>query len=82
MPPKVDIGKGRKVPKKYVPKGLTEKDKKKQITSILKGKDRPKVESFKSKRSGLVKRFEDKYKHKITDDAFISKNIIKQKGID
>ena len=82
MPPKVQIAKGKKVPKKYVPKGLTEKDKKKQVKSILEQKDRPKVESFKSKRSGLVKRFEDKYKHKITDDKFISKNIIKQKGID
>ena len=82
MPPKVQISKDRKVPKKYVPKGLTEKDKKKQVASILKKEDRPKVESFKSKRSGLVKKFEDKYKHKITDDKFISKNIIKQKGIE
>jgi len=80
MPPKVDIGKGKKVPKTYVPKGLTAKDKKKQITSILKGKDRPKVESFKSKRSGWVKKFEDKYNRKITDEEWIDKNLLKKKG--
>lgn len=52
MTKKVEIAKGVKVPSTYVPKGLTEKDKKKQIKSILKGEDRPKVDSFKSKRSG------------------------------
>ena len=43
---------------------------------------RPKVESFKSKRSGHVKKFEERYKTKITNDSFISKNIISKTGID
>ena len=36
--------------KKYVPKSLSEKDKKKQIKSIKEGTDRPKVD-YKTKRS-------------------------------
>ena len=79
----VEIGKGKnkkKVPKTYVPSSLTPKDKKAQVESILKGKDRPKVESFKSKRSGWAKKFEDKYGYKITETEKINKNIIKEKG--
>ena len=68
------------VPSTYVPKGLTKKDKEKQIKSILKKTDRPKVDSFKSKRSGWVSKFEDKYKHKITDTDWIDKNLMKEKG--
>ena len=51
---KVEIGKGkkkRKVPQRYIPKSLSEADKKKQEKSILKGTKRPKLDSFKSKRS-------------------------------
>ena len=70
------------LPKKYVPKSLTKEDKEKQVKSIKEKKDRPKVESFKSKRSPFVVAFEKKYDKKITDDSFISKNIISQKGID
>ena len=66
--------------KKYVPKGLTKKDKEKQLKSIKEGKDRPKVDSFKSKRSGWVSKFETKYKHKITDTDWIDKNLMKEKG--
>tara|TARA_R110002153_G_scaffold212442_1_gene365081 strand:+ start:14314 stop:14715 length:402 start_codon:yes stop_codon:yes gene_type:complete len=80
MVKKVEIAKGKKVPKTYVPKGLTEKDKKKQVKSILKKTDRPKLESFKSKRSGWAKKFEDKYKKKITDEKWIDKNLLKKKG--
>jgi hypothetical protein len=80
MPPKKDKKSG--LPKKYVPKSLSEEDRKKQIKSIKEGKPRPKVESFKSKRSSNVKKFEDKYKTKISDFSFINKNIIKKKGID
>ncbi len=80
MPPKKDKKTG--LPKKYVPKSLTEEDRKKQIKSIKEGKPRPKVESFKSKRSSNVKKFEEKYKTKISDFSFINKNIIKKKGID
>ncbi len=68
------------LPKTYVPKGLTKADKAKQEKSILQGKDRPKVDSFKSKRSGWVKKFEDKHKHKITDEDWIDKNLLKKKG--
>ena len=72
----------RKIPKQYLPSSLTPADRKKQEESIRKGKPRPKVESFKSKRSSHVVAFEKKYKTKITDKAFIYKNIISKKGVD
>ena len=74
MPPK-------KIPKQYVPKSLTAEDKKKQIKSIKEGKDRPKVESFKSKRSSHVIKFEKRYGKKITADAWIGKNLLRPAGI-
>ena len=74
MPPKINP--------KYVPKSLTPADKKKQIKSIKEGKPRPKVESFKSKRSSNVAAFEKKYGKKINDFNFISKNIISKTGIE
>lgn len=40
-----------KIPKRYVPKELTKEDLKKQLKSIEEGKDRPKLKSFKSKKS-------------------------------
>jgi hypothetical protein len=67
--------------KKYVPDSLSAADKKKQEKSIKEGTDRPKVD-YESKRSTWVKKFEDKYGKKITDKAFISKNILKREGID
>jgi hypothetical protein len=68
---------------KYVPKGLSKEDKEKQIKSIKSGtlEDRPKVD-YPTRRSQHVVAFEKKYNKKITDDSFISKNIISQKGID
>jgi len=69
------------LPKKYVPDSLSKEDKRKQIKSIKEGKDRPKVD-YKTKRSKHVVAFEKKYGKKITDDAFISKNIISKTGID
>ena len=80
MPPKKDKETG--LNQKYVPKSLTKEDKKKQVKSIKEGKDRPKVKSFKSKRSSHVIKFENKYGEKITNDSFISKNIISKTGID
>ena len=74
MPPK-------KIPKQYVPKSLTPEDKKKQIKSIKEGKDRPKVDSFKSKRSRHVIKFEKRYGKKITDDEWIGKNLLRPTGI-
>ena len=80
---KVKIGKGkneRKVPQRYIPTSLSKEDKKKQEKSILKGTKRPKLDSFKSKRSGWAVKFEKKYKTKITDTDFIDKNILKERG--
>ena len=74
MPPK-------KIPQQYLPKGLTKEDRAKQKKSIQEGKMRPKVDSFKSKRSSHVVKFEKKYGVKITNDAFIDKNIITRTGI-
>ena len=68
------------IPKKYLPTSLSRADRKKQLESIKKGTIRPKVESFKSKRSGFVKKFEEKYNKKITDEKFIDKNIIRTEG--
>ena len=42
---------GRKIPRRYLPKSLTESDRRKQLKSIEEGVDRPKVKSFKSKKS-------------------------------
>jgi len=67
--------------KKYVPDSLSEKDKKKQIESIEKGEDRPKVD-YKTKRSSHVVAFEKKYGKKITDLDFVYKKIISKTGVD
>jgi hypothetical protein len=75
MPPK-------KIRPEYAPKSLTPADRKKQVKSIKEGKPRPKVDSFKSKRSGHAARFEKKYGYKITNDSRISKEIISKTGID
>ena len=83
MPPKIrKVAKDKKtgIPKKYVPKGLSKEDREKQIKSIKEKKDRPKLESAKTKRSSHVVAFEKKYKTKITDKSFINKNILKIKG--
>jgi hypothetical protein len=71
-------GKTRKVPESYL-KGLKGKERRAQIKSIFEGKERPDT-SFKSKRSGWVKKFEDKYGTKITDKKFINQNIITYTG--
>ena len=70
-----------KLPKQYTA-GLSKADKAKQIKSIKEGKDRPKLKSAPPpKRSSLVVRFEKKYGTKITDDKFISKNLLRMEGI-
>jgi hypothetical protein len=79
MPPKKDKDTG--LNQKYVPKGLSKSDKKKQVESIKKGTDRPKVD-YDTKRSSHVVAFEKKYNKKITDKTWISKNIISMTGID
>ena len=67
--------------KQYVPDSLSKSDKEKQIKSIKEGKDRPKVD-YPVKRSKFTVAFEKKYGVKITNDSFISKNIISKTGID
>ena len=76
------------IPKKYTNK-LSKKDKKKQLNNIKKSKklykqgvylDRPKLSSYKNKKSQWILKFEKKYNHKITDKNFIHKNIISKKG--
>lgn len=79
---KVEIGKGkdkRKVPTRYVPKTLSKKQRKKQVESIIEGKDRPNQEK-KTRRSGWAVKFEKKYDTNIMDDKFIEKNIIRKEG--
>ena len=70
------------LPKTYLPKSLSPEDRKKQLKSIKEKTDRPKVKSFQSKRSSWAEKFENKYGKKITNDSFISKNIISKVGID
>tara|TARA_R110002073_G_scaffold30442_2_gene94895 strand:- start:153 stop:569 length:417 start_codon:yes stop_codon:yes gene_type:complete len=79
---KVEIGKGkekRKVPVRYLPKTLSKTERKKQVQSILEGKDRPNMKK-KTRRSGWAIKFEKKYKTNIMDDEFIEKNIISKEG--
>ena len=64
----------------YIPYSLTRKERGLQIKSILEKKDRPKVKSYKSIRSGWVKKFEKKYGKNITDEKWIDKNILAKEG--
>lgn len=68
------------LPKRYIPKGLTPSDRKKQVKSILEKKDRPQVKSFQSKKSSHIIKFEKKYGKKITDKKWINDNVYKKKG--
>ena len=64
------------IPRKYVPKSLSAKDRKKQVKSIVEGTKRPKVKSFESKRSSHVVKFENKYGYKISNLSRVAKEII------
>ena len=70
----------REIFKTYVPNDLSKSDKKKQIKSILDGKDRPKV-NYPSIRSKWSSAFEKKYGKKITNRTFIDKHFITKTGI-
>ena len=73
----------KRIPKKYIPKGATNKDKEKQIKSIFEGKKRPKLDSYENnKRSPFVVKFRKKDGVPITDLDYIDKNIIAREGID
>ena len=83
MPPKTKIThkkKTKSVPRKYVPKNLTEADKKKQIKSIINKTERPQLKSAVNKRSTHASKFEKKFGYKVTSNK-VSKNIIKPEGI-
>ena len=78
----------RKLPAKYTLR-LSRRDKQKQVRSIRKAirsykrgvyVDRPKLKSYKNKKSQWIIKFENKYNHKITDKNFINNNIISNKG--
>lgn len=71
-------GKKRNVPRRYVPTSLSKKDKEKQVKSIMTGTDRPKLDSFKSKRSPHVIKFEKKYGFPITSKRV--NEIISEEG--
>jgi len=71
-------GKTYTLPEQYLA-NLKGYERRKQIKSIIEGIERPET-SFKSKRSGWAKKFEDKYKVKITDKDFIHKNILRKAG--
>ena len=70
-----------KLPKRYVPDSLTEKQKKAQVKSIKEQRDRPNQEK-KTKRSSHTIAFEKKYGTTIMNDSFIEKNIISKVGKD
>lgn len=72
----------KKINPKYLPKSLTKSDKKRQLKSLEEQTPRPKVDSFQSKRSPWVKKFQRKHKTKITDFNYIDKHLLTQKGID
>ena len=65
----------------YVPKSLSDADKKKQIKSIKEKTVRPKLKSFESKRSPWVKKFEKKYGYKINEFSKINKELLTFTGI-
>jgi len=73
--------KKKKIPKQYLPDSLSKADRAKQKKSIEEKKERPKVKSFKSKRSSHVERFEKRYGYKINNLTRISKEIISRTGI-
>jgi len=73
-------GETRDVPATYL-KGLKGKEREQQIKSIFQGKMRPKTKAP-TKRSSWVIKYEKKYNNKITDRAFLHKNIITKTGAD
>ena len=77
----IRLTKKRTIPYRYAPKGLTKSDRKKQLKSIKLGINRPKIKSYKSKRSSWTVQFQKKYETKISDYNFINKNLLSKKGI-
>ena len=76
-------GETRDIPQKYIPKSLTETERKKQIKSIFEGTKRPELKIYQSnKKSPWTQQFKKKYKTNIKDLDFIYKNIISKEGVD
>jgi hypothetical protein len=77
--------KNRKIPKRYVPKSLSEAYKKKQLKSIKSGtfEDRPKLKTFKSKKSKQTEAFDKKYGDRLKNmkGGKSKQNISKLTGI-
>ena len=71
----------RKIPKKYVPPSLSKADAFKQRQSILKGTMRPKVD-YPNRRSKWAAEFERKHGTPITDDKYITRNLMSKKGVE
>lgn len=65
--------KERKIPKRYLPKGLSKADREKQKKSILKGTNRPKVDSVKSKESTWTKKARQYFKGETPTLSMLSK---------
>jgi len=72
----------KNIPSKYVPKSLTPKQRKKQIESIEKGVDRPKLEGIRTRRSKYTV-MADKYFDGNTSVSNISKKLgVNRRGLD
>ena len=63
---------------------MSDADRKRQLASIRRGTDRPKLDSFKSKRSKWVAEFQRRFGHDLDEDgmAFIDKHLLAKEGIE
>lgn len=66
-----------KIPKKYIPESLTIIDLKKQLKSIIEEKDRPKLKSFKSKKSSFTEKAKSYFGEGNTSKKDIAKILSK-----
>ena len=71
-----------RIPRQYLPRSLSRRDRQRQRRSIERGTDRPKVKSYTSRRSQWVKKFENKYGESITNKTWIHNNLLTRTGQD
>lgn len=69
-----------RIPRQYLPRSLSRRDRQRQRRSIEQGTDRPKVKSYTSRRSQWVKKFENKYGESITNKTWIHNNLLTRAG--
>lgn len=69
------------IPERYVPEGLSKKDKKKQIKSIKEGKDRPKVD-FKTKKSTWTEKAHKYFGEAPSLDEIVEETGVKKKALE